>query len=255
MKLKGKITLVTGATAGIGLACAEEFAANGSDVILIGRRKERLDEISHRIEKTYNVEAISIQCDVRNRDEVNKAIDSLESKWQNIDYLINNAGLARGLSKLHEGDHQDWDEMIDTNIKGLLYVSRRVIPMMVEAQSGMVINIGSLAGHEVYPNGNVYCGTKYAVKAISKGMTIDLNGTGVRVFNLDPGLVETEFSQVRFHGDNDRAEKVYQGYKPLTGKDIAEIAFFAATRPKHVNIQELLVTPTAQATATIVDKK
>jgi serine 3-dehydrogenase len=145
--------------------------------------------------------------------------------------------------------------MIDTNIKGLLYVSRKIIPVMVQRGSGMVINIGSLAGHEVYPNGNVYCGTKYAVKAISKGMTIDLNGTGVRVFNLDPGLVETEFSQVRFHGDNDRAEKVYQGYEPLTGKDIAEIAFFAATRPKHVNIQELLVTPTAQATATIVDKK
>lgn len=255
MKLKDKIALITGATAGIGLACAEEFAAAGANLILVGRRKERLDAISSDLSEKYNVKTLSIQCDVRNREEVNSAIENLPSEWTDIHILINNAGLARGLSKIHEGDYQDWEEMIDTNVKGLLYVSRAVIPLMFPKRDGMVINIGSLAGHEVYPNGNVYCGTKHAVKAISKGMTIDLNGTGIRVFNLDPGLVETEFSEVRFHGDKERAAGVYVGYEPLLGKDIAEIALFAATRPKHVNIQELLVTPTAQATAGIISKK
>lgn len=255
MKLKNKITLVTGATAGIGLACVEEFASSGSNLILIGRRKDRIEEISQRVAKEYQVKTLGLVCDVRNREEVNSIIENLPQDWKNIHILVNNAGLARGLSKLHEGDYQDWDEMIDTNIKGLLYVSRAVIPLMISKADGMVINIGSLAGHEVYPNGNVYCGTKHAVKAISKGMTIDLNGTGIRVFNLDPGLVETEFSEVRFRGDKDKAATVYVGYEPLHGKDIAEIAVFAATRPAHVNIQELLVTPTAQATAGIISKK
>lgn len=255
MNLENKTVLVTGATAGIGLACVEEFAAAGSNIILIGRRSERLEDISIKMQELYNIDTFTIQCDVRNREEVNAAINNLPEKWKNINILINNAGLARGLSKLHEGDYKDWEEMIDTNVKGLLYISRAVIPLMLPNGDGMVINIGSLAGHEVYPNGNVYCGTKHAVKAISKGMTIDLNGTGIRVFNLDPGLVETEFSEVRFHGDKDRAAGVYVGYEPLLGKDIAEIALFAATRPKHVNIQELLVTPTAQATAGIISKK
>lgn len=255
MKMTGKVTIVTGATSGIGLACAEEFAANGSDLVLMARRKDRLDEISINLEKKYKVEVLSIQCDVRNRDEVNAAVGSFEGKWQNIDVLVNNAGLASGLSKIHEGDYTDWEAMIDTNIKGLLYMSRAVLPRMVERSTGVVINIGSIAGKEVYPNGNVYCATKHAVRALSQSMNIDLNGTGVRVTDIQPGLVETEFSEVRFHGDKQRAEGVYKGYTPLSGKDIAEIALFAATRPKHVNIQELMVTPTAQATVTIVDKK
>ena len=169
--------------------------------------------------------------------------------------MINNAGLARGFDKVHEGDHQNWEEMIDTNIKGLLYVSRVVIPWMVEQGDGHIINIGSIAGIEVYPNGNVYCATKSAVKAISKGMAIDLNGTGIRITNLDPGLVETEFAFVRFRGDKEKADNVYKGYTPLTGKDIADVCLFAATRPKHVMIQDILITPTDQATATIVNKK
>lgn len=255
MKLKNCLTLVTGATSGIGEACAYEFASEGSDLILLARREEKLKQIAEDIKKTHNVDVKTITADVRNREDVQSKLNALEGKWKNIDILINNAGLARGMDKIYEGDYQNWEEMIDTNIKGLLYVSRTVIPWLVEKQDGMVINIGSLAGHEVYPNGNVYCGTKHAVKALSKGMTIDLNGTGVRVFNLDPGLVQTEFSEVRFRGDAEKAEKVYQGYEPLKGKDLAEIAVFAATRPKHVMIQELLVTPAAQATSTIVNKK
>lgn len=255
MHLKNKITFITGATSGIGKACAEEFAKAGSDLIIVARRNDRLEELSKELSHKFNVEILSIQLDVRNKDEVETKIKALNQRWKNIDILINNAGLARGIDKIYEGDYQNWEEMIDTNIKGLLYISRNIIPNMVEKQDGMVINIGSLAGHEVYPNGNVYCGTKHAVKALSQGMIIDLNGTGVRVFNLDPGLVETEFSEVRFRGDKEKASKVYQGYKPLEGKDIAEIAVFAATRPKHVMIQELLVTPKAQARSTIIDKK
>ncbi|MCL5990764.1 MAG: SDR family NAD(P)-dependent oxidoreductase [Bacteroidetes bacterium] len=255
MNLQGKITLITGASAGIGEACAEVFAEAGANLILIARRKNKLDELSKRIKVKNDVEIINIGCDVRNRKEVGKCIEELPEKFRNIDILVNNAGLARGMNKIQEGSFEDWDEMLDTNIKGLLNVSRFILPGMVERKSGHVVNIGSLAGREVYPNGNVYCTTKHAVKAISKGMLVDLNGTGVRVTNLDPGLVETEFSEVRFRGDSEKAKKIYQGYTPLTSRDVAEVALFCATRPQHVTIQDILVTPTDQATTTILNKK
>jgi len=195
------------------------------------------------------------ECDITKYDEIEQFIHDLPENWSGIDVLINNAGKARGLSKIQDGDMEDWEEMIDTNIKGLLYVSKLILPKMVEQGFGHVINIGSIAGREVYPNGNVYCGTKAAVAAISKGMVIDLNGTGVRVSNIEPGLVETEFASVRFHGDEEKAKTVYQGYTPLTGRDIAEAVLFCTTRPQHVMIQDVLITPTDQATATIVNKK
>jgi 3-hydroxy acid dehydrogenase/malonic semialdehyde reductase len=254
MNLKGKIAFITGASAGIGKACAEKFAEAGANLVLLARRKENIDELALELNGKFGTESITFRCDVRNYSEVEEAVNKLPEEWRAIEVLVNNAGLARGLNKLHEGDLENWEEMIDTNIKGLLYVSRLVIPLMAERKSGTVINIGSLAGREVYPNGNVYCGTKHAVKAISKGMTIDLNGTGVRVCNLDPGLVETEFSIVRFRGDAEKAEKVYQNYTPLYAEDIADIALFTATRPAHVMIQDILVTPTAQASSTIIDK-
>lgn len=254
-KLENKITFITGASAGIGLACARRFAEEGSNLILIARRQERLQEIAQSIQSEFKVEVLYSSLDVRNYDAIKQFYDNLTENWKNIDILINNAGKALGLNKFHEGLLEDWEEMIDTNIKGLLYCSRIIIPDMVNRNSGHIINIGSLAGHEVYPAGNVYCGTKSFVRAVSKGMIIDLNGTNIRVTNIDPGLVETEFSEVRFHGDKQRAKQVYQGYQPLTGEDIADIALFAVTRPPHVMIQEIFVTPTAQATATIVSKK
>ncbi|MFP4370014.1 MAG: SDR family NAD(P)-dependent oxidoreductase [Candidatus Kapaibacterium sp.] len=253
MNLTGKLTLITGASSGIGRACAEVFAEAGSNLILMARREEKLKELKNDLQP-HGVKIKTFKVDVRNYEEVKSAIKSLNSELRNIDILINNAGLARGLEKIQEGVLNNWEEMIDTNVKGLLYVSREVLPIMAERKHGHVINIGSIAGHEVYPGGNVYCGTKHAVKAISKAMMIDMNGTNVRVTSIDPGLVETEFSKVRFHGDTDKAENVYKGYQPLRGSDIAEIALFAATRPLHVDMQQILVTPTAQATATILNK-
>lgn len=255
MKLKGKISLVTGASSGIGLACADQLAGQGSNLILFARRIEKLREISAQLTEKYGVEVLPIECDVRNYDEVEKVVKNLPENWKKIDFLVNNAGLARGIDKLHEGDLRNWEEMIDTNVKGLLYVSRLILPGMVERGSGHVVNIGSLAGHEVYPNGNVYCGSKHAVKAISKGMIIDLNGTGVKATNIDPGLVETEFSIVRFRGDESKAKTVYKGYEPLHAEDVADAVIYAVSRPKHVLIQEMLLTPEAQATSTIVDRK
>lgn len=255
MDIIGKTALITGASAGIGEVCAEVLAEAGANLILIARRKNKLDEISKRIKEKNSVDIFNIKCDVRNRKEVEKCIKELPKKFRNINILVNNAGLARGMNKIQDGSFKDWDEMLDTNIKGLLNVSRFILPGMVERKSGHVINIGSLAGREVYPNGNVYCTTKHAVKAISKGMLVDLNGTGVKVTNLDPGLVETEFSEVRFHGDKERAEKIYQGYTPLTSKDVAEVVLFCVTRPQHVSIQDILVTPTDQATTMILNKK
>ncbi len=192
---------------------------------------------------------------MRNYDAVEQTINNLPEEWKNIDILINNAGLARGIEKIQDGVLDNWNEMIDTNIKGLLYVSRVVLPLMVKRNSGFVINIGSIAGHELYPGGNVYCGTKHAERAISKGMMIDLNGTNVRVCSIDPGMVETEFSIVRFRGDEERAANVYKGLKPLSGKDIADVALFVASRPAHVDIQSVVITPTCQASATVVDRK
>lgn len=255
MELKNKTVLITGASAGIGKACAEVFAESGANLILNARRISKIEEIANSLEEKHGIRTYSFECDVRILEDVEEKFEAIPEEFKNIDILINNAGLARGFDKLHEGDICNWEEMIDTNIKGLLYVSRKVIPWMVDRQDGHIINIGSIAGVEVYPNGNVYCATKHAVKALSKGMTIDLNGTGIRITNIDPGLVETEFALVRFHGDKEKAENVYKGYTPLSGKDIADVCLFAATRPKHVMIQDILITPADQATATLVHKK
>jgi len=252
--LRNKKVLITGASAGIGLACAEVFAEAGADLLLTARREDKINEIASELIRKYGVNCLTRKLDVRDNAEVTDFWANLPQQWHSIDILINNAGLARGLDKIHEGSLQDWEEMIDTNIKGLLYISRIVLPEMVARNSGMVINIGSIAGREVYPKGNVYCATKHAVRAISQGMIIDLNGTNVKVCNIDPGLVETEFSLVRFRGDSERARQVYQNFKPLMGDDIAQIALFVATRPPHVNIQDIMVTPIAQASAQIVDK-
>lgn len=253
--LYNKITLITGASAGIGKSCAEVFAEAGSNLILAARRIELVQKFANELSEKYGIECLAIELDVRNFDEVSKKLGNLPRKWGKVDILINNAGLARGLDKIHEGSLDDWEEMIDTNVKGLLYVSKVILPGMVERDSGMVINIGSIAGREVYPKGNVYCATKHAVRAISQSMVIDLNGTNVRTCNIDPGMVETEFSLVRFRGDAPRAEQVYKSFKPLSGDDVAQIALFAATRPPHVNIQDIMVTAISQATAQIADRK
>lgn len=254
MKLSGKNVFITGASAGIGYACAEVFAEAGANLILTARRKDKIDELAVKLKTTFNIKIHTAQCDVRNYEEVKDVVNNIHDGLNNIDILINNAGKAKGLNKLHEGELSDWEEMIDTNIKGLLYVSRLIIPGMAERKSGHVINIASIAGREVYPNGNVYCASKSAVRSLSQAMMIDLNGTDVRITNIDPGLVETEFALVRFHGDESRAQTVYQNYTPLTGRDIAETALFAASRPRHVCIQDILITPTDQATATLVHK-
>ena len=253
--MKGKVVFITGASAGIGEACAEVFAEAGARLILMARRQEKLAEVCGRLFKKYGAEIYSITCDVRNYEELKKYIEALPEKWSTIDVLINNAGKAKGLSKIQEGELRHWHEMIDTNITGLLYLSRLILPKMVEQGFGHVINIGSIAGREVYPSGNVYCGTKAAVAAISKGMVIDLNGTGVRVTNIEPGLVETEFAAVRFDYDFEKGKTVYQGYKPLEARDIAETALFCVTRPQHVMIQDILITPTDQASVNLVNKK
>ncbi len=255
MDLKGKISLITGASAGIGYSVAEVFAEAGSNLILTARRKNLIDELASELREKYGVKVLTYQNDVRKYADVETLINNLPSEWANIDILVNNAGLARGFSTIQDGDINDWEEMIDTNIKGLLYMSRLVLPGMVARGKGMLINIASIAGRAAYPKGNVYCGTKSAAKTISESMVIDLNGTGVRVCNIDPGMVETEFSLVRFHGDSAKADGVYKQFKPLIGRDIGEIALFVATRPAHVAIQDIMVTPTAQANAMIVDKK
>ncbi len=252
--LKDKVVFVTGASAGIGQACALACAREGAKLLLCARRKDRLNDLAHEIRETYRTECHAFQLDVRHQSEVESAVKTLPSPWHNIDILINNAGLSRGLSKLHEGDLTDWEEMIDTNIKGLLYVSRVVIPGMVERGFGHIVNIGSIAGHEVYPGGNVYCATKFAVDALTKGMQIDLVDTPVRVSVVEPGMVETEFSMVRFHGDKERADGVYKGVTPLTGDDIAEAVVFCTTRPPHVNIHRILIMPKDQAAATVLHR-
>jgi len=255
MKLKGKIALITGASSGIGEATARVFAQNGAKLILLARRKERLLSLAAELEKEFDTKSYLIVADVRNYEDLERGIKSIPDEFKDISILVNNAGLARGLEKIYEGNINDWNEMIDTNIKGLLYTTKLVAPIFLAKNSGHIVNIASLAGRAVYPNGNVYCATKFAVKALSEAMVIDFNGTNIRITNIDPGLVETEFSEVRFHGDKERAKTVYRGYKPLTGIDIANIILFCVTMPEHVMIQDLLVTPTAQATATIVHKK
>jgi len=255
MKLNGKIALITGASSGIGEATARVFAQNGAKLILLARRKERLLSLAAELEKEFDTKSYLIVADVRNYEDLERGIKSIPDEFKDISILVNNAGLARGLEKIYEGNINDWNEMIDTNIKGLLYTTKLVAPIFLAKNSGHIVNIASLAGRAVYPNGNVYCATKFAVKALSEAMVIDFNGTNIRITNIDPGLVETEFSEVRFHGDKERAKTVYRGYKPLTGMDIANIILFCVTLPEHLMIQDLLVTPTAQATATIVHKK
>lgn len=252
---KQSIVLITGASSGIGHACAHTFAAAGYNVLLWARRADRLADLAAQLTATYSVMVHSSVVDVRDRSQVESTLAALPPEWSTIDVLINNAGLSRGLHPFHQGEHADWEEMIDTNLKGLIYVSRAVLPGMVARGSGTVINIASIAGLQPYPGGNVYSATKAAVKMLSDSWQIDLNGTGVRVTNIDPGLVETEFSEVRFRGDAERAATVYKGYEPLTGSDIADVALFAATRPAHVSIQDVLITPLAQATTTLVRKE
>jgi 3-hydroxy acid dehydrogenase / malonic semialdehyde reductase len=244
-----KTALITGATSGFGKAIATLFAQNGCRVIINGRRKDRLDVLAEKLQKDFSADVLVLPFDVRHFDEVKSAIESLPVEWRMIDILVNNAGLAQGLSDIQDGSLDDWETMIDTNVKGLLYVTKAVAPLMIERKQGHIINIGSIAGKEVYPKGNVYCATKHAVDALSKSMRIDLLPHNIKVTAINPGLAETEFSIVRFKGDEQRAKQVYEGLTPLYAEDIAELAWFAVTRPAHVNINDMSVTPTAQATA------
>ncbi len=250
-----KKALITGATAGIGEATARLLAENGYDLIVTGRRKDRLDLLKKELEELTPARVRTLSFDVRKRNEVEQALDTLPGEWQAIDVLVNNAGLAAGLSKLHEGDIDDWEQMIDTNIKGLLYVSRRILPGMVERRHGHVINISSTAGKEVYANGNVYCATKFAVDALNKAMRLELVDYGVKVTSVNPGFTETEFSLVRFKGDEEKARNVYAGMEPLHARDIAEVILFVLNRPDHVNINEIIVTPKAQANAFYIHRE
>ena len=247
-----KTILITGATSGIGLAAARKLANSKNNLILCGRRQYKLDEISNELSKITNVLPLSF--DVSDKNEVNRLLNDLPEQFSSVHILINNAGNAHGLDTIQDGSLDDWDNMINSNVKGLLYVSRVIMSKMIEQQSGHIINIGSLAGREVYEKGNIYCATKHAVNAISKAMRIDLNKTGIKVSEINPGLVETDFSNVRFKGDGDRAKKVYQGYKALEADDIADILEFVINRPKHVNIADILVLPQAQATSSIINK-
>jgi serine 3-dehydrogenase len=252
--MTNKIVCVTGASSGIGKACAQAFAAEGARLILAARRIEQLQQLSQSLKRQCGTDSYLMALDVRDRPQVETQLQALPQEWQAIDILVNNAGLSRGLDKLQDGLVEDWEEMIDTNIKGLLYMTRAIVPGMVHRNSGHVINIGSIAGHQTYPNGNVYCATKAAVRVLSEGLKQDLLGTAVRVSTVDPGLVETEFSQVRFHGDVSRAKSVYENMVPLVAEDVADVVLFCATRPPHVNISEVLVLPTDQSGATLVHR-
>jgi 3-hydroxy acid dehydrogenase/malonic semialdehyde reductase len=250
-----KIALITGASSGFGKACAQLFAKNGYDLILTGRRTERLEELASDLESMYDTKIKSLSFDIRNLDATERALFTIPEDWRkNITVLVNNAGLAAGRGPIYEGSIDDWEQMIDTNIKGLLYVTRIVSPWLVAQKKGHIINIGSIAGKEAYSGGNVYCATKFAVDALSKSMRIDLIETGVKVTNIAPGAAETEFSLVRFKGDADAAKKVYDGLIPLSADDIAEAVYFAATRPEHVNINDIVIVPSAQANATVFDR-
>ena len=255
MTLQDRIVLITGASSGIGSATARVFAQAGAKLILTARRQDRLEQLADELGKEFASSTHLLSLDVRDAIAVESAISNLSADWSSIDVLINNAGLSRGLEKLQAGSIQDWEEMIDTNIKGLLYLTRAIVPGMISRGRGHVVNLGSTAGHQTYPNGNVYCATKAAVRVISEGLKQDLLGTPVRVSSVDPGLVETEFSQVRFRGDTERAKKVYQGLTPLTPTDVADVIFFCATRPPHVNISEVLLMPTDQAGSMLFNRQ
>ena len=254
MTLQDRIVLITGASSGIGSATARVFAQAGAKLILTARRQDRLEQLADELGKFASSTHL-LSLDVRDAIAVESAISNLSADWSSIDVLINNAGLSRGLEKLQAGSIQDWEEMIDTNIKGLLYLTRAIVPGMISRGRGHVVNLGSTAGHQTYPNGNVYCATKAAVRVISEGLKQDLLGTPVRVSSVDPGLVETEFSQVRFRGDTERAKKVYQGLTPLTPADVADVIFFCVTRPPHVNISEVLLMPTDQAGSMLFNRQ
>jgi NADP-dependent 3-hydroxy acid dehydrogenase YdfG len=250
-----KIALITGATAGIGYETALLLAQNNFNLILTGRRKERLESIKEKLESNFDCKILNLNFDIRVKTDTVKTLNSIPDEWRKIDILINNAGLASGLAPINSADMDDWEDMIDTNIKGLLYATRIITPWMIERQSGHIINISSIAGKESYPNGSVYCGTKSAVLAISKSMRIELMPFGIKVTTIDPGAVDTEFSLVRFHGDQERASQVYKGFTPLSGKDIAETILFVLSRPAHVNIDDLLIMPTNQASARDFNRK
>jgi len=249
-----KIVLITGATSGIGEACARTFAQQGYQLILLARRKDRLLKIAQELNNQYGVEIKQVLADVRNKQSLSAALEDLPADWKKVDILVNNAGLSQGLDPIDQGSTDDWDTMIDTNVKGLLYVTKIVSNWMIPQQSGHIVNIGSIAGKEVYPNGNVYCATKHAVDALSKAMRIDLLPHGIKVTEINPGMVETEFSVVRFKGDEDRAKKVYENLEPLIADDIADAISYVVSRPKHVNINDMLIMPTVQATATIINR-
>lgn len=253
--IEGRTALVTGASAGIGEACARALAARKVDLVLAARRLERLERLGAELEEAHGVTVRGEALDVRDREAVERFVEALRSDGVVPDILVNNAGLSRGLTPLHEGDPEGWDEMIDTNVKGLLYVSRAVLPLMVERNSGHVVNIGSIAGQQVYPGGNVYNATKFAVRALNEAMNVDLVGTRIRVSSIDPGLVETEFSKVRFYGDEERAEKVYRGYTPLTPADVAEAVCWVVSAPAHMNVLEMVILPTDQRNAHVLHKE
>ncbi|NQW30978.1 MAG: SDR family NAD(P)-dependent oxidoreductase [Ignavibacteria bacterium] len=252
--MNNSVVLITGASSGIGEACAQAFARIGSKLILFARRSERLEKIAEDLSNEFSTECIVRQVDVRDKTAVQMAVAKLPAEWKNIDVLVNNAGLSRGLAPFHEGSMQDWEEMIDTNLKGLIYMTKAVLPGMVAAGKGHVITIASIAGRQAYPGGNVYSASKAAAKMFSDSLQIDVLGTGVRICNVDPGLVETEFSEVRFRGDTERAAKVYQNYSPLQAADVADAVVWVVTRPAHVSIHDILIMPTDQATATLVNR-
>lgn len=255
LSLKDKTVLITGASAGIGKACAYAFAKNGAHLIIGARRIDRLEKMKSEIEDKFSVNVLPLKLDVTKREQVVSSIAGLSNEWKEVDILVNNAGLGRGLNKLYEDNPEGWDEMIDTNVKGLLIVSKEIVKGMVARKGGHIINIGSIAGHQAYPGGSVYCATKHAVRAITESLRMETLEHNIRVSTVDPGMVETEFSDVRFYGDKEKAKNVYKGLEPLTGEDIAETVVFCATRPMHVNINEIIIMPSAQATAMIAHRE
>lgn len=255
MSLRDAVVCITGASSGIGAACAGLFAREGARLLLLARRAERLEETARTLAAAHGTRSRTAALDVRDADAVEAFFAALPDEWSRVEVLVNNAGLSRGLDRIHEGKRQDWEEMIDTNLKGLLYVTRAVLPGMVRRNSGQVLNIGSIAGRETYPGGNVYSATKFAVSGLTRSMKMDLLGTAVRVTDVQPGLVETEFSRVRYRGDETKAAATYRGLTPLTPMDVAEVVLFCATRPPHVNISEVLFTPTDQASPTMVNRR